>query len=313
MEMTLEVLFWTLVGCTSVIVLLQIASISKKNKLHLALLAESSKVSQSLNDKEILISQLSQECAEQLNVAVKQIQEQVQVSQAITDKQNAHYADENRAEWQSLCKMMSSQQGEVMMSFSELKANQEESFKALTKKQNEEFSLVEKLVGQSYNNLKEQLMTLKQLNERSEFTSKQSMTSLLEQITTQVQKLRADNLVSLINELAKHQELEISTDDFIKKLGDCKVTQIEDKHTGQVTHIHYQNNVKRRSDTFSGSKLKYQMIFNEDGKPSVGTEFDNAGNTIFEYTYDDAGEINKRVETIYDHTGKQAEQLETTF
>lgn len=313
MGMTLEILFWTLVGCTSVIVLLQIVSISKKNKLHLALLAESLKVSQSLSDKEILIHHLSQECADKVNIAVKQIQEQFQVSQAITDKQNAHYADENRAEWQFIHKMLSSQQGEVMTLFSELKANQEEAFKALTKKQNEEFSLLEKLVGQSHSNLKEQLITLKQLNERSEFIGKQSMTSLLEQITTQVQKLRADNLVSLTNELAKHQELEISTDDFIKKLGDCKVTQIEDKHTGQVTHIHYENNVKRRSDTFSGTKLKYQMIFSEDGKPSVGTEFDNAGNTIFEYTYDDAGEINKRVETIYDHTGKQAEQLETIF
>lgn len=311
--MTLEILFWTLVGCSSVIVLLQVASIGKKNKLQLSLLAESSKVYQSLSDKEVLMNHLSQELTEMLRAGFKGVVENIQDLQTITDKQNVHYADESRAEWKSLYKMMGAQQRGVITSFSELNTNQEESFKALSKKQNEEFSHVQKLLGQSYNDLKEQLITLKQLSELSKFTSKQSITSLLEQLTTQVQKLCADNLVSLTNELAKHQELEINTDDFIKKLGDCKVTQIEDKHSGQITQIHYQNNVKRRSDTFSGDKLKYQMEYNEGGKPNVGREFDSIGNIIFEYIYDDAGEINKRVETLYDQTGKQTKQLETTF
>lgn len=145
------------------------------------------------------------------------------------------------------------------------------------------------------------------------FKNKQENLSNIEQLTSLINSLRVNNLIELTNELAKHQELTIETDEFVKQLGDCKVLKLEDKHSGQVTQIYYDDGMKRSSDTFSGDVLKYQMFYNALGKAEKGLELDTMGNVIFEYIYDDAGEISKKVEFLYDESGSKTGQEEKSY
>ncbi|MDE1234729.1 chemotaxis protein [Vibrio aestuarianus] len=389
MEITLELLFWTLVGCAGLVVLLQAISINKEHQMQQWALDEAERVnarfdqhcaqmdrqavelSQQLSDKtdqllsvmktaagdtiqhvtaevnqqgeqviarlsaaeKEVVSQLTQLSlqlaaaeAEQKGAALaleQRLQEQhtstgaclsaIQSNQERTDDLIVQQAAEQQRQIAALHALSEEQHQESRNLHSELARTQAERTQSLVKKQSEEFTKVQKLVGQSHSSLKALLQTLKQLDEKRDFATKQAGIAQLEQLTTQIQQLRADNLVSLTNELARHQELTIDTDDFVKRLGDCKVTQIEDKHSGQVTHIYYENGKKRSSDTFAGNQLKYQMTFNHDGKPVRGCEFDQAGNLVFEYLYDDAGEISKRIETVYDPKGNEEQKLETAY
>lgn len=345
MEITIELLYWTLVGCALLIVVLQSISISKKNKIQQSIFDDSSAVKELFDDtKMLLVAQTSeqndlltnrlvelQNAIVESQVNLEKLRDEMKAQQAeIIVSQEARFDSSSQKQSQlfeqitslgcdlkdmlaELQVLVSNQHAETNRSLSDSAQAQADNFKLVVKKQGEESLLVQKLLGQSHSNLKELLITLKQLAEKSEFTHRQARIAQLEQLTTQIQKLRTDNLVSLTNELAKHQELTLETDDFLKKLGDCKVTQIEDKHSGQVTQVYYENGIKRSSDTFAGDDLRYQMTFNDYGKPVKGTEFNDKGNVIFEYIYDDAGEISKRIEMTYDQSGTKLEELETAY
>lgn len=145
------------------------------------------------------------------------------------------------------------------------------------------------------------------------FTYKQQQLANLETLSGLIQNLRVQNLVELTNELAQHTELTVDTQDFVKHLGECKVVKVEDKHSGQVTQIYYENGVKHSSDTLLGEQLKYQMFYDHDGKLVKGVEYDDQQRVSFEYLYDAAGEINQRVEFAYDANGKQAEPISKVY
>ena len=388
MEITIELLYWILVGCALLVVVLQGVSIHKKNTMQQLMLEDNVAIKAMFDETRALVAEqvneqinvsknqaselqnaisISRERMEELREETKRQQQAVLANQethfdtnsknqarisdriassetelkgvlavlqslinelrSVTDTNLANIEDrqvgtaaqlaqstnelkDGTSELQTLLSNLHSQTSE---SLSDMTQTQSDSIKFVMNKQNDEFLHTQKLLGQSHSNLKELLVTLRKQAEKTEFTQKQSGIAQLEQLTTQIQKLRADNLVSLTNELAKHHELTLDTDDFLKKLGDCKVTQIEDKHSGQVTQVYYENGFKRSSDTFSGSTLKYQMVFNDDGKPVKGSEFDTKGNLVFEYVYDDAGEISKRTETLYDQTGTKVDTSETAY
>ncbi len=145
------------------------------------------------------------------------------------------------------------------------------------------------------------------------FTNKQAQVSQVEVITNLVQSLRVDNLVELTNDICKKNNLTIENSDFIKKLGDCKVLQIEDKHSGQLTHINYENGIKVSSNTFSGDRLKYRMDYSPEGKMLKGIEFNKDQTINFEYKYDEAGEIGQKTEYKYDANGNEANKIETVY
>ncbi|WGV98563.1 chemotaxis protein [Vibrio sp. YMD68] len=360
MEITAEILFWALIGCSALIVILQGVSISKNNQLQQSLSDESTNTVQILENyatltksqledqKNIIESNLQKLSDKLMQQAALIIAGQTSVSQnssqyheqtrglvtdsisevkaVIASNQNlsVQYQDSvmkasealKQAHNDSFAALTAShkkQAKDLLDALSEAEARQSLAITSLNAYQSEQFALRQKQLEQVHVAINERLTGLKQLGERSEFAGKQSSRAMLEQLTAQIQRLRADNLVSLTNELAQHQDLKLVTDDFIKTLGECKVTHIEDKHSGQMTNIYYEQNIKRRSDTFAGELLKYQMLFNKDGKPSVGREFDTMGNLVFEYTYDDAGEISKRVETTYDCSGQQSSQSEVAY
>lgn len=145
------------------------------------------------------------------------------------------------------------------------------------------------------------------------FTNKQHQLSNLETLSSLIQNLRVQNLVELTNELAQHTELTVDTLDFVKHLGECKVVKIEDKNTGQVTQVYYENGIKHSSDTLQGEQLKYQMFYDQEGRLAKGIEFNSDQQISFEYVYDAAGEINERLEYVYDANGKQSDPIKKIY
>tara|TARA_B100000700_G_C15051492_1_gene860521 strand:+ start:190 stop:978 length:789 start_codon:yes stop_codon:yes gene_type:complete len=161
--------------------------------------------------------------------------------------------------------------------------------------------------------VKEAFASLDKRQAAYSFKSKQENLANIEQLTNLIQTLRLNNLVELTNEVARHQDLKIENEEFVKRLGDCKVTRIEDKYSGQITQIYYENNIKRSSDTFAGDSLKYQMFYNASGQPERGLEFNSEGQTIFEYLYDETGEVESQNAFEYDDKGNQVNKEHTSY
>lgn len=107
---------------------------------------------------------------------------------------------------------------------------------------------------------------------------------------------------SMLNEVANEikwsedKALLTTKDGLVKHLIGFKISKIEDKNNNQTTEFLYENNKKVASETLEGNKLRYRMSFNEDEKPVLGQEFGAAGRVEFEYYYDAAGEIEKRID-----------------
>lgn len=161
--------------------------------------------------------------------------------------------------------------------------------------------------------LSENFDELRKISKQTNFASLQQQLSNFEQLTNQVQKLRIENAIELTNALCKHQELQVTTDAFIKHLGECKVLKIEDKLTGQFTLVSYENDKKISTSTYSENLLKYQMFFDESEQAERGVELNSHGEIIFEYHYDKAGEINKRVEFIYNNENEVPQKIEKIY
>ncbi|USD39145.1 MULTISPECIES: hypothetical protein [Ferrimonas] len=149
---------------------------------------------------------------------------------------------------------------------------------------------------QSQRALNELVQAGERNQKQNEFGRKQSEHSVIEQLSGVIQALKIENAIELTNGLANGKELKVETADFIKHLGDCKVTRMEDKASNQVTEIIYNQGKKVASQTFADGLLKYQMTFGSDGKLTKGEEFDDQGNIVFEYQYNAAGEITNRID-----------------
>ena len=264
------------------------------------------KVTQLEND----LKQQSESNSSSLANALKNLEEKLINKVVEFDKQNGDY---------------NYQQKTIIEDFSKSTVDQNDALKGLVKASSHNIEKSVQLFAKDCSeHLQEASEALKSLiSEKFEalekeqttaaFKNKQDNLSNVEQLTSLVNSLRVNNLVELTNELAKHQELAIETDEFVKQLGDCKVLKLEDKHSGQVTQIYYDNGVKRSSDTFAGDVLKYKMFYNASGKAEKGLELDTKGNVIFEYIYDDAGEISKKIESLYDESGSKTGQEEKSY
>lgn len=135
---------------------------------------------------------------------------------------------------------------------------------------------------------------LEQLAGQQRLATHQERLALMEQLTQQVQNLKISNAVDLTNALLEGRDLKVETEEFVKHLGECKVTAMEDKLSGQVTEILYQGGHKVASRTFEGGQLKYQIQFDDQGRAVKGEEFGSDGELAFEYHYDLAGEVSSR-------------------
>ncbi|BDY05510.1 hypothetical protein [Ferrimonas sp. YFM] len=139
---------------------------------------------------------------------------------------------------------------------------------------------------------------LEQVARQQRLAAHQERLALVEQLSERVQSLKISNAVDLTNALMEGRDLKVETEEFVKHLGECKVTAMEDKLSGQVTEILYEEGRKVASRTFEDGQLKYQIQFDEQGRAVKGEEYSSDGEVAFEYRYDLAGEVSSR----QDHT-----------
>lgn len=144
-------------------------------------------------------------------------------------------------------------------------------------------------ITQSQNSL------VKEINKHI-FINKQSQITLTEQIASYVQSMKIENAIDLTNKLTESRDLKVETEGFIKYLGDCKVTKIVDKAANQQTEIIYKNGLKVASETYANNKLKYVMSYDRNGKLTNGKEYCDQGKLVFEYQYNEAGEVSNRID-----------------
>jgi len=190
-------------------------------------------------------------------------------------------------------------------------------FSVLNQEQKDNSASTQKQINEAHDHLSNKVGSLSRELDRElktqSFKIKQERTSAFEQLSSLIQTIRVENLSEITSNIAKQKNLKINTSDFEKHLGDCKVVQMIDKHTGQVTRFNYEKGIKRSSDTLDGDVLKYQMFFDDQGKVSKGVEFNDNGDITFEYEYDKAGEISKRNEYIYSNKTKAPKKLEKVY
>lgn len=128
-----------------------------------------------------------------------------------------------------------------------------------------------------------------------------------------VNNLRLDNLINVSNEISKYKEGIYEDDHFLQVVGHCKIIKITDKKSGEITDVYYdENGEKSFTETFDKDLLKYTMKY-ENGKLRNGIEFNQNGEISFEYIYDDAEEISKKIEYIYDESTQLKEKKEINY
>lgn len=128
-----------------------------------------------------------------------------------------------------------------------------------------------------------------------------------------VHNLRLDNLINVSNEISKYKEGVYEDEHFLQEVGHCKIIKLTDKNSGEITNVYYdENGNKSYTETLSNDKLKYKMQY-ENGKLSNGAELNNDGDIVFEYFYDDAEEVNRKIEYIYDENANLKDKQETIY
>ncbi|WP_375724115.1 hypothetical protein LXN10_01050 [Arcobacter sp. KX21116] len=128
-----------------------------------------------------------------------------------------------------------------------------------------------------------------------------------------VNNLRLDNLINVSNEIGKYKEGIFEDEHFLQEVGHCRVIRLTDKVSGNITNVHYnENGEKSYTETYSSDFLIYKMNY-QSGKLISGVEFNNNGDILFEYFYDDAEEVKKKIEYIYDQNFNLKEQKKINY
>ncbi|MEE1676159.1 hypothetical protein SNR37_001486 [Agarivorans aestuarii] len=332
MNVTLDWVFWAICGGTTLVAALQVLVLVKSNSSKVLLehkvqeLQLSTEQGFGQTDKELentsnSVNNKIDEVVNDTNKLIQNLHEQLieaHIHQTSTlEKSISKQSNDLASLLTELSKSSSHQAEQLTLQINRFEADILEQINTQTtkldKQQLQYFEQSQKSIKQLTASAQQQSQSLLSVIDKNQFENKQMHRATIEQLTSLVESLRCDNLVSLSNELAKHQDLNIETADFIKQLGDCKVTQITDKHSNQVTKLLYIDGVRRSSETYAGKQLKYQMTYSPQGQPEMGTEFDANGNAIFEYVYDEAGEINQRIEREFDANDVAVKQTETTY
>jgi len=208
-------------------------------------------------------------------------------------------------------------EAKVTANLEDMETTSAKHFEALKQEHKESNASTQKQFSETHEHISNKVSSLSRVLDSElktqSFKTKQERTSDFEQLSSLIQTIRVENLSEITSNIAKQKNLKISTSDFEKYLGDCKVVQMTDKHTGQVTRFTYEKGTKRSSDTFAGDVLKYQMFFDNEGRVSKGVEFNDKGDIAFEYEYDKAGEIGKRSEYIYSAKTKNPKKIEKVY
>lgn len=127
-------------------------------------------------------------------------------------------------------------------------------------------------------------------------------------ITKIISTLKIDNLISITNEINKYRQGVLEDEFFLQEVGHCKIIKFTDKSNNDFTEIFYNDSgEKLYAETYSEDKLKFLIKYQND-KIKDGIEFDKDGNVIFEYFYNEAEEISKKIEYEYHNNGKRIKE-----
>ncbi len=140
-----------------------------------------------------------------------------------------------------------------------------------------------------------------------------SFNNKIQQLQCAIKYLKLDNLLNTSNEVANCKENICENEHFVQQFGYCKIVKITDKHSGEVTQVSYDEFGRKSStQTYSGGVLRYAMEY-EDDRLARGIEYGLGGEISFEYEYDEADEIAKKIEYIYGEDGKLDGRKETNY
>lgn len=127
-------------------------------------------------------------------------------------------------------------------------------------------------------------------------------------ITKIISTLKIDNLISITNEINKYRQGVLEDEFFLQEVGHCKIIKFTDKSNNDFTEVFYNDSgEKLYAETYSEDKLKFLIKYQND-KIKEGIEFDKDGNEIFEYFYNEAEEISKKIEYEYHNNGKRIKE-----
>jgi len=176
------------------------------------------------------------------------------------------------------------------------------------------------IVDNKTNSIKSLVESLNEILINSIEESNESMQNKLSKIENNytsvvslVNNLRIDNLINLINGIGEYKEGIYEDEHFLQEVEHCRIIKLTDKSTKEVTHVYYgENGEKSYTETFLNNRLKYIMKY-EKGKLKTGFELNDDSETLFEYSYDDAEEISKKIEYIYDANSKLKDKIETNY
>lgn len=152
-----------------------------------------------------------------------------------------------------------------------------------------------------------------QNQERNNINLQTKLSNNFSNMVQLVNNLRLDNLINVSNEIGKYKEGIYEDDHFLQEVGHCKIIKITDKSSNEITNVYYdENGEKSHTETFDKDILKYMMKY-QNGKLKNGIEFYKNGEILFEYIYDDAEEVSKKIEYIYDEKAQLKEKKETNY
>ena len=127
-------------------------------------------------------------------------------------------------------------------------------------------------------------------------------------ITKIISTLKIDNLISITNEINKYRQGVLEDEFFLQEVGHCKIIKFTDKSNNDFTEVFYNDSgEKLYAETYSEDKLKFLIKYQND-KIKDGIEFDKDSNVIFEYFYNEAEEISKKIEYEYHNNGKRIKE-----
>ncbi len=145
--------------------------------------------------------------------------------------------------------------------------------------------------------LKQEMVSLHEQNNANVQKISQLLSENLSVSLHNIASLKIANFINTTNEISKYKNGVEEEGGFIKEFAHCKLVQIRDKKDKAITQVEYEENGKYRSKVFVKDKLKYIMEYKEN-QLVKSYEYDDKQNLLFEYHYDVAGEITKRVEYL---------------
>ncbi len=167
------------------------------------------------------------------------------------------------------------------------------------------------------------LMILKKVKHQQKATQEyitnleNNITNLVEStfhtMSQQISSLKIDNYVNTANKSVNTEEHKYENEFFTQEFGHCKIVKIIDKQDNSITHVYYDENEKKSyTETFNENSLTYSAHYKDD-RLNRGCEYDSKSNLLFEYFYNEIGEVIKKIEYLYAEDGTLEKTLETTY